>query len=177
MAAVLVRSATVDDAGAIAAVQVRTSQQAYRGTFPQAYLDRLDPSRRRQVWVQLLRSSRPPAGTLVVEHPVDGVVGFIHVSPGRDSDTDPRLVGEVQAVYVLPEHGGQGAGRLLMEAGLRRLTEAGYREMVLWVLEGNGQARRFYEAGGWRADGSSKTDDARGVAVTEVRYRISTPAH
>jgi ribosomal protein S18 acetylase RimI-like enzyme len=171
MSAVIVRLATVDDADAIAVVQVRTSQKAYRGKVPQAYLDQLDPSRRRKVWVQLLRLDHSSAGTFVVEHPVDGVVGFVHVSPSRDSDTDPRLVGEIQAVYVLPEHGGHGAGRLLMEAGLRRLAEAGYREVVLWVLQSNERARRFYEAGGWRADGSSKTDDSRGIALSEVRYR------
>jgi ribosomal protein S18 acetylase RimI-like enzyme len=169
--AVIVRPATADDADAIAVVQVHTWREAFRGTVPQDHLDRLDPSKRRQVWVRLLRSDQPPTGTFVADHPVDGVVGFIHVSPSRDSDTDPRLVGEVQAVYVLPKHGRQGAGRLLMEAGLRRLAEAGYREVVLWVLQDNQPARRFYEAGGWRADGSSKTDESRGFALAEVRYR------
>ncbi|MBG0569022.1 GNAT family N-acetyltransferase [Actinoplanes sp. NEAU-A11] len=167
----IVRVATADDADALAVVHVHTSQEAYRGQFPQAHLDQLDLSRRRQIWAQHLRSDHAPTGTLVAEHPVDGVVGFIYVSPCRDSDTDSRRVGEIQAVYVLPKHWGQGVGKLLMEAGLCRLAEAGYREMVLWVLESNERARRFYEAGGWRADGSSRTDDSRGMTVTEVRYR------
>jgi GNAT superfamily N-acetyltransferase len=161
----------VDDAEMLAVVQVRTWQEAYRGKVPQEYLDQLDPSRRRQTWRQLLESAHAPAGTLVLEHQADGVVGFIHVSPSRDSDTDPRLVGEVQAIYLLPQHWGHGAGRLLMNAGLRRLDEAGYHEVALWVLETNTRARRFYESGGWRADGSSKTANSRGFPLVEVRYR------
>jgi GNAT superfamily N-acetyltransferase len=119
------------------------------------------------VWRQLLESDRPPAGTLVAERPGHGVVGFINVAPSADAE----LVGEVRAVYVLPEHWGQGAGRLLMDAGLRRLAEAGFHEVTLWVLETNGPARRFYETRGWRADGASKRNDSRGVPLVEVRYR------
>ncbi|BBH70291.1 N-acetyltransferase [Actinoplanes sp. OR16] len=163
----ILRSATVEDAGALAVVQTRTSQAAYRGIMPQEHLDRLDPDRRRRVWRELIASDRPPAGTLVLEHPDDGVIGFVTVAVTEA----PERVGEVRAVYVLPEHWGSGAGRLLMDAGLRRLGEAGYREVVLWVLEGNVRARRFYEAGGWRADGASTTDDSRGVPLVTIRYR------
>ncbi|MFI1994749.1 GNAT family N-acetyltransferase [Actinoplanes sp. NPDC020271] len=169
----IIRSATMDDAQALAVVHVRTWQETYRGEVPQDYLDHLDPSQRRDGWLRWLGSDNPPAGTLVLEHEADGVVGFVNVCPSRDPDTDPRLVGEIKAIYVLPEYWGHGAGRLLMKAGLQRLQEAGYREIVLWALETNGRARRFYEAGGWRADGSSKIDESRGFPLAEVRYRYN----
>lgn len=184
MPVVIVRAASVDDAEALAAVHVRTWQVAYRGKVPQDYLDRLDPSQRVQGWRQWLQRDQAPAGILLLEHSVDGVVGFINVSPSRDSDTDPESVGEAKSVYLLPEYWGRGAGRMLMEAGLRRLKEAGYEEVVLWVLDSNRRARRFYEAGGWRADGSTKTDESRGFPLVEVRYRYNNaepvtehPAH
>jgi hypothetical protein len=47
----------------------------------------------------------------------------------------------------------------------------GYREVTLWVLDTDERARRFYEAGGWRTDGTSRTDESRGSAVVAVRYR------
>lgn len=170
----LVRPATEQDAEAVAAVQVRTSRAAYRGLIPQEHLDRSDPERRRVAWLQWLHGNPAPAALFVLEHGTDGVVGFINVAPGRDPDTDPRLVGEVQACYVLPEHSGRGGGRLLMEAALRRLRDAGLHEVVLWVLDTNERARRFYEAGGWRADGTTKTDASRGFPLLEVRYRHTT---
>ncbi|WP_281420958.1 GNAT family N-acetyltransferase [Actinoplanes auranticolor] len=171
MPGVIVRSATVDDALVLAVVQTRSWQEAYRGKVPQQHLDQLDPSRRRHGWLQLLQSDQAPAGTLVADHPDDGVVGFINVGPGEDTDTDPALVGQVRAIYILPEHWGRGAGRLLMNAGLDRLEAGGYREVVLWVLEANDRARRFYEAGGWQIDGASRTNDSRGAPLVEVRYR------
>jgi hypothetical protein len=42
---------------------------------------------------------------------------------------------------------------------------------VLWVLEGDARARRFYEIAGWVADGTERTSEVFGVTVREVRYR------
>jgi GNAT superfamily N-acetyltransferase len=168
---VQVRPATVSDAEALAVVHVRTWQAAYREDVPREYLDALDPARRRQGWEHWIRNDQPPAGTLVLHHHTDGVIGFINVSPSRDPDTDPLVVGEVKAIYLLPAHWRRGGGRMLMNAGLRRLADADYHEAILWVLETNQRARHFYEASGWHADGSVKTDDSRGFPLVEVRYR------
>ena len=42
---------------------------------------------------------------------------------------------------------------------------------VLWGLEGNARAGRFYEIAGWVADGTERTSEVFGVTVREVRYR------
>ena len=47
-----------------------------------------------------------------------------------------------------------------------------YPEAVLWVLEDNPRARRFYEREGWDLDGARKEDEFLGVRVAEVRYSI-----
>jgi hypothetical protein len=38
------------------------------------------------------------------------------------------------------------------------------------VLAGNVRARRFYEAGGWRTDGTERDDRVFDVPVVEARY-------
>ena len=38
-----------------------------------------------------------------------------------------------------------------MLAAVNVLRDAGYAEAILWVLEGNERAQRFYEIGGWQA--------------------------
>jgi GNAT superfamily N-acetyltransferase len=172
MLTVQVRPATVSDAEALSVVQVRTWQAAYRGQVPQDHLDGLDPAARRPVWEQRLRDDRSPGAVLVLEHEAAGVIGFAAVSASRDPEADPQATGEVMAVYVLPEFWGRGGGAMLMSAGVRRLAGAGFRAATLWVLETNQQARRFYEAGGWRPDGTVKTDDSRGFPLVEVRYRL-----
>ncbi|MFF5081738.1 GNAT family N-acetyltransferase [Actinoplanes sp. NPDC000266] len=165
----IVRAATPDDAEALAEVNVRAWRAGYRGLVPQDYLDRMTPADRRPVWERMVRE--PAMAIFVAEGAAGGVVGYIRVSAGRDADTDPRLVGEVQALYVRPDSWKLGAGRALMDRGVRRLAGDGYREYILWVLAANERARRFYEAAGWRPDGSMKTDGSRGFPLTEARYR------
>ena len=99
-----------------------------------------------------------------------GVVGFVSVGPSRDEDLPDS--GELFAIYVHPEQVGCGVGRELIVAGLSVLRTAGFSDALLWVLEGNSTARRFYELGGWQADGSRKRDESMGFAIDEVRYRI-----
>ena len=50
------------------------------------------------------------------------------------------------------------------------MRSSGFRRALLWVLEGNERAERFYRAAGWEADGR-KVEDFQGATVTERRYR------
>jgi ribosomal protein S18 acetylase RimI-like enzyme len=74
-------------------------------------------------------------------------------------------------IYATPEAWGTGIGRGLMTAGLDRLASAGFGEVLLWVLDSNDRARRFYERAGFAADGATKDDVVAGTTVREVRYR------
>jgi GNAT superfamily N-acetyltransferase len=169
----VVRPARAEDAGQIALVHVRSWQGAYRGLIPQAYLDGLDVAERTRIWERALTGTdNPRAGVLVAD---DGgsVTGFVDYFPSRDPDADPDPVAEIGAIYLLPSAWGGGIGRRLMDAAFNRLAFAGFTEVTLWVLDSNVRARRFYEAGGWSADGACKQDDSRGFPLSEVRYRRS----
>ena len=135
------------------------------------FLDGLDVRQRRLAWERILGETEwPRAGTFVAEIDKDAV-GFVNVGSTRDGDEDPATVGEVTAIYVLGEAWGTGAGRRLMSAAVDSLTQAGFDQATLWVLDKNHRTRRFYETGGWRPDGAVKRDDLRGFPLTEVRYR------
>jgi ribosomal protein S18 acetylase RimI-like enzyme len=170
-----IRPARMGDVPQIAAVHVRSWQAAYRGLLPQAYLDGLDPAQRISQWEQVLSAAgRPGGGTLVAD--ADGrLCGFVSYGPARDDDADSRRAGEIYAIYLVPAAWDEGIGRQLMTAALGRLGEAGFGQVILWVLDSNARARRFYEAGGWIDDGAVKHDDSFGVPMTEVRYRRSLP--
>lgn len=168
-----VRKAESGDAEAIAAVHVSSWQAAYRGLIPQDHLDGLDPAAWRPVWEQRLAETQwPGSGTLVVgdDH---RVVGFASLVPARDEDQDPAAVAEIAAIYLAPEVWGRGVGATLMATALQTLAQVSYREVVLWVLDTNDRARRFYEGGGWRGDGALKRDGTLGFVLTELRYRRS----
>jgi GNAT superfamily N-acetyltransferase len=156
----MIRLGTAEDAEAVARVHIQTWQAAYAHVFPRERLESLSGERAARR-VELHRRSPP----LVAE--ADGeIVGFASVGPGVDPGTD----GELYAIYVHPDSWGAGFGRRLIRAAEDRLRESGHNHAVLWVLEDNPRARRFYELAGWRADGTSRPIEVLGVEVPEVRY-------
>ena len=172
MPAPLVRPATLADADGIAATHVRSWQSAYRGKMPRDYLDGLDPARRSEAWRRIMQQTRPSRdGVLVVAAKDGGIAGFASFGPARDSDTDPRVTGEVFAIYADPDAWGTGTGRALMGSAAAELARLGYADAILWVLDANDRARWFYARAGWEEDGARKTDGSRGFDITEVRYR------
>jgi GNAT superfamily N-acetyltransferase len=168
----VVRDATVADAGGIAHVHTRTWQIAYDHVFPTARLAGIVEEHRAEQWRGRLASPEPQRHTLVVESD-DRVVGFADVGPTRDPEGSQQRVGELYAIYVLPEAWGGGIGRALMSEVLARLRQDGFREAILWVIEDNPRTRRYYELAGWKLDGGTKEEAVLDVPVRQVRYRIA----
>jgi len=118
------------------------------------------------MWERAL--AQPDRDVFVFEEDGD-VVAFVGSFPSRDPDAH----GELGEIYALPEAWGKGIGHGLMAACVAALQARGYADAVLWVLADNPRARAFYEREGWVLDGAEKTDTFLGVAVRELRYRIS----
>ena len=163
-----VRRAAPEDAGPIADVHVRTWQVAYRGLMPDALLDGLSVQQREQVWRTRTRAESPPV--YVAVH--DGViVGFCAVvTPSRDDDVEAD-VAEIGAIYVDPDAWRRGVGAALIDVARADLRAAGWRQVTLWVLAANQQARDFYARFDFQPDGAQRMDHASGQE--ELRLRAS----
>lgn len=162
-----VRDASAADKLSVARVHVRSWQVAYRGIFSDDYLDHLNPEERAERYTFGSEDPRGPQ-TIVITH--DSIIfGFASFGPSRDEDVP--TAGEIYAIYLDPSSWHRGAGQLLMASALSRLREVRFREALLWVLERNERARRFYEMDGWSPDGEVRTEDVWGVQADEVRYR------
>ena len=147
----LIRPAAVEDAETTARIHVDSWAAAYTLRGP-SLERRLDQHRR-----------FPPS--FVAE--VDGqIAGFVSVGASRDPDAD----GELLMIYVDPARWSSGVGRELIRAAEERMRELGYRHVVLWVLDDNPRARRFYAAAGWQPDGERRPIEFLGQTVPEVRY-------
>lgn len=163
----IIRLANEADARGIAAVVVTSWQAAYRGIISDEGLNSLSVEERKDCWRKRLQNN--DWTTLVCER-VGAVVGFAAYSPCHEEDKDCALVGELVAMYLLPEYCGQGFGKQLMAEVLRRFKRLAFSEVILWVLEGNYRASKFYETFGFRADGLKNPDVIRGSKVIKVRY-------
>jgi RimJ/RimL family protein N-acetyltransferase len=160
----VIRAATAADAAAIADVHVKTWQAAYEHVFGAERLASVTAERRLPMWRDILGGTQQ---TVFVAEEEGRVVGFCGVGACRDADAE----GELYAIYIGPEAWGSGAGAELMRAGVEELRGRGYRDAILWVLEDNPRARRFYEREGWTLDGARREGEHLGVRTVEVRYR------
>ncbi len=171
-AGVIVRSATPEDAAAIAHVHVTAWRWAYAGLLDDAVLAGLDVDARRRLWERVAAEGR---ATLLVAERDGAVVGFVSAGRSRDDDAADGT-GEVYAIYLLREVQGTGVGAALMDAALAALAADGCARATLWVLATNDLARSFYERGGWRPDGTERIERVRDDApVAELRYRRPLP--
>jgi ribosomal protein S18 acetylase RimI-like enzyme len=160
-----IRRARLDDAAAIAAVHVRTWQSAYEHVFGVERLAGLDPAAREGL-ARRFATDTEQDGFVAEE---DGrIVGFVATGPPEEEGEQRELY----AIYVLPEAWGTAAGSGLMQAAVEAMRARGATDAVLWVLEDNPRARRFYEREGWIEDGSAESEYL-GLTVPLVRYRLT----
>ena len=143
-------------------VHVRAWQVAYRGEFPDDYLDGLKASDRAALWSRFI-----PHGGVVVFEDDGSVTGFASFGPS----SDPQGVGELFAMNVDPKHWGRGHGSALLNHVVAELAELGFSEAVLGTGALSHRAQALYRHRGWDLDGGAKNDDVLGVIVNEVRFR------
>jgi GNAT superfamily N-acetyltransferase len=167
---VRVRDATVDDARAIAGINVRGWQTAYRGVVPDTTLDEMSIDELAGRFVESMKDQERTSRVLVATDGSGGVLGYASVGPPREPDHEPEGAGEVYAIYVDPTAWGTSVGRELFASAQDALREQGYARAFLWVLDDNPRARRFYEIAGWRWDGARSEHHVMCENLTVVRY-------
>jgi RimJ/RimL family protein N-acetyltransferase len=161
----LVRPATPADAHAIARIRFASWRATYGPLLPPDVWDDLDVD----AWASRTaqRIADRTTSALVAER-AEVVGAFAMYGPCRDEDL--AGAGEIYAIYAAPEHWSTGLGRALLPAAV---AAVGATPVVLWVLEDNPRARRFYEIAGFAPDGARKQADLLGgVQLPELRYRL-----
>lgn len=164
-----VRRASPDDAAQIAAVHVASWRSAYSAQMPTEALDALSVDDRAVAWRTALML--PTSDTTFVAEADGDIAGFATV--GLPQHAGDRLPGwaEVLTIYVADDVAGRGIGRALMRAAEAEMARNGAATGILWVLDTNEAAYRFYESVGWTADAETRPHIVGGVELTVVRFR------
>ena len=119
-------------------------QETYPGLVSQEYLEKLTPEKCEEMAFRW-------RDNILVAKEGERVIGFVGFGDHGPEEPD---MGEVFALYVLPEYHGTGVGRQLMDAALEKL--ASYPHICLWLVKGNARALRFYEKCGFHLTGEEK---------------------
>ncbi len=164
-----VRLAVAADGDAIGEVEVETWRVAYAGLIPAETIAGFDAEPRKQMWRDGLAREHKAGTAVFVAEGDAGVVGFAWVGASRDEVGSAELY----AIYLHPASWGTGVGRALLERAEESMRESGFVDALLWVIDGNERAARFYEAAGWFQDGRKIAEIAvfAGVDTPQLRYR------
>ncbi len=139
------RRATVADAEAIAAIRIEGWRTTYRGMIPDSYLDDMDMNENLLHWRTILQALPTKEDALCVYVAVseNEIVGF--VSAMKLAEAKLGKEGEINAIYIRPQWQRCGIGKRMMHKAARSLQAMGCQSCVIWVIDGNAQARNFYE--------------------------------
>ena len=155
----IIRPMEEADISARALVHCRAWEETYRGLIPDAVLDSMTPEAV-EAAVRAL-----PMETLVAEGP-EGLAGFACFLPEARDFTARQNTSEIAALYLLRSAQGHGLGRRLLEAALGRLPP--HQDIVLYVLDKNRRAIRFYESMGFRLTGRTLRQETDGGVMVEL---------
>ena len=168
-----IRPGQPDEALDIVTLNVRAWRHAYQGVIPDAVLDALEPQDRLVRWRDRL-ADQGEHGQVWVVRSGGRLCGFCWFGPAWEHlmHPPPADAGEISAFYLDPDHFGGGLADRLAEQ-VEAWLAARFDRSVLWVLEDNARARRFYTRRGWLADGARTPyprPGCRGVYVVRHRW-------
>ena len=173
---VSVRVAWVDDAPAMAAVQVRAWREQYDGLLPADVLDSLDADAIAAGWQQALTKPPDARNRVLVALERNLVTGFAVTGPAADPDCDQVEDGEVADITVDPGKRHEGHGSRLVQACADTLRADRFTRAVTWLPAAADDLRTFLTEAGWAPDGAHRTLDLTGdgsVRVKQVRLHTS----
>lgn len=156
---IAVRAAQSRDAGGMGSVHIGVWRSAYAGILPDSYLAGLSAPRQAAYYQAGILRGHPA----LVAEAAGRVIGFATMSLRRTDRERSLGQAEIETLYVSDDWRDQGAGRLLMQAAGRTLSDAGAGSAFLWVLSHN-PSRWFYQ----RLRGRRAADGFTTVAGTSI---------
>ncbi|WP_130807919.1 GNAT family N-acetyltransferase [Senegalia massiliensis] len=160
-----IRWAKKEDSKDLSIIHSESWKTAYKNIVSDEVLDKIDVKKREDYFKQLLKEKKKEIAVMVLDNIV---IGFITLGMNRDNDLDDAY-GEIWGIYLLPRYWNKGFGSILMNWGINKLYDRGYKGISLWVLEENLNARAFYEKLGFTCDGVIKEIKIEKI-LNEVRY-------
>ncbi|MBP8182677.1 MAG: GNAT family N-acetyltransferase [Rhodoferax sp.] len=163
-----VRPASLRDAKTITELHNATVCEAFKSATPNVPVPVAALEKTQSHWREAIEYAEPQ---VYVAMDGDRMVGFVGFDRSRDKGT-PQTMGEIWAIYVVPERWGTGIGLALWDAAREGLLEEGCTHVTVWLAISNDRALRFHELAGFKREPSSaKTVPVGTARVEEIRLK------
>ena len=154
-----------EDWAALAELHALSWRSAYRGIYPDAFLDGEVFENRKRHWRRALRRMKAQEDAVFIAEQAGRAVGFACLR--RFGDPAGPLLDNL---HVLPERKGEGIGRALIARAAGWLAEKDPEApLQLLVWEANAPARRFYASLGGEEVATVRCPMPGGGAGIEIR--------
>jgi GNAT superfamily N-acetyltransferase len=163
---VLIRNATKDDVEVLGLIYSLSYQAAFKDIIPDNILENVFSLERRTDGLMKEISVGTPVNTILFYEDIP--VGLLTYGKPKDEDSDDSSI-EIWRIYLLPTYWGQNVGIDLLDWGIKEIQGKGHKKIILWVLEENSRARKFYEKMGFIHDGVTRVINV-GKELTDLRY-------
>ena len=160
-----IRPAKIGDAEGIARAHTASWRASYRGILPDAVLDRIDVDQRVTSWRRTIED-RSVLTLVAYDTTHHDIVGMCDAGRNRSPTSHAA---EVYRLYFEHHARRHGLGREMFEHVTDWLRSQRLTSLVIWVLDNNHHARRFYEAMGGRP-GPRMPSRVSGFSVIEQAY-------
>lgn len=168
MSSTEIRFATQADAAAVANLHLIASRAVHEGVVPESHWQATPPAKRVAYWKDAIEYGEPQVMVAVQAGEVVGFVGF-------DRSRDPKsknTTGELWALYVDPDHLGQGVGLALWDAANEGLQDEDCTDVTVWVPLASTRALAFFDAAGFKREmNTPRTVPLGSVRVEEIRFK------
>ena len=153
-----------DDLLEISNIYEKSWKYAYKGIIPQDYLNSIPKGR----WANNVTQAGLNTLVLIENEMIIGTASFCKSRWEKYNE-----YGEIVSIYFLPDYIGKGYGNHLLRKCIEELRSLGFIQLLLWVLEDNVNARRFYEKNGFCCSNEYLNDNIGGKNLREVMYSLS----
>ena len=139
-------------------------KKEYRGIIDDEILDNLNRNEKIKKWRE-----HYTVGNVIVAEENGVVLGYCKYDDNvvsKNTDIDSEII----AIYVDCDKLGRGVGRKLVEYVMNDLRNKNKSKMIIWCLEKNENARKFYEKMGGKLITDEKYFKKNGKRYKEVGY-------
>lgn len=160
----LIRTIKYEDIGQIVDINIKDWKKEYKGIIDDEILNNLNKQEKIKKWRKNYNK-----GNVIVAEKNGTILGYCRYDDSavyENTDIDSEII----ALYVDCDKLGNGIGRKLVEYVKDDLKNKNKTKMVIWCLEKNLNARKFYEKVGGNLISDQKYFEKEGKKYKEVGY-------